>query len=336
MMFRNALLGAGLLCSVMLGLSGRSNALELRLSHQWPESDARHKAARVLAAELKKRVTDISITIHPNSSLKIKPIEQLDAILAGKIELAVYPLPYASAKYPEMSIGLLPGVPSSVETASLLKGTEFETKLQQFCEEKGFHILTWWWVDGGVASRSSEVTGPASIKGLRARGGGEFDTLLTAAGASALNMPSSDVGTEMAANRLDVVLSSFESFMSFRVTEQAKFATFGGYGIWVAFSPVIISKSVWDSLGDYERQALEESAKASNIYFEATQREAQEAAAEAFTRAGAKVHELSFEEYAAWLHVARDSAWKRYQAVSPRAAELFAAMLQSFVDSGRR
>ena len=187
-----------------------------------------------------------------------------------------------------------------------------------------------------MASRASEVTGPASIKGLRARGGGEFDTLLTAAGASALNMPSSDVGTEMAANRLDVVLSSFESFMSFRVTEQAKFATFGGYGIWVAFSPVIISKSIWDGLGDYERQALKESAKASNIYFEATQREAQEVAAEPFTRAGAKVHELSFEEYAAWLHVARDSAWKRYQAVSPRAAELFAAMLQSFIDSGRR
>jgi len=110
MMFRKALLGAGLLCSMMLGLSARSNALELRLSHQWPESDARHKAARVLAAELKKRGTDVSISIHPNSSLKIKPIEQLEAILAGKIELAVYPLPYASAKIPEMSIGLLPGV----------------------------------------------------------------------------------------------------------------------------------------------------------------------------------------------------------------------------------
>ena len=140
----------------------------------------------------------------------------------------------------------------------------------------------------------------------------------------------------MAANKLDVVLSSFESFMSFHVTEQAKFATFGGYGIWVAFSPVIISKTVWDDLADDERQALEEAARASDIYFEATQREASEAAVEAFTKAGAKVHELSFEEYAAWLHIARDSSWKKYQAVSPRAAELFAAMLQSFVDSGKR
>ena len=48
------------------------------------------------------------------------------------------------------------------------------------------------------------------------------------------------------------------------------------------------------------------------------------------------MRELTFEEYAAWLHVARDSSWKKYQAISPQAAELFAAMLQSFIDSGKR
>src|SRR5262249_62067264 len=132
--------------------------------------------------------------------------------------------------------------------------------------------------------------------------------------------------------QLDVAMPSLGAFMSFGLTEQAKFATLGGYGIWVTFPPVIISKAVWDSLTDDERQALEEAARASNIYFEATQREAQESAIEAFSKAGAKVREFSFEEYAAWLHIARDSSWKKYQSVSPRAAELFAAMLQSFID----
>jgi TRAP-type C4-dicarboxylate transport system substrate-binding protein len=319
-----------------VGLS-QASARELRLSHQWPESDARHKASRVLMAELRKRGTDISITLHPNSSLKIKPVEQYDALLDGRIELAVYPIAYQSAKFPELSIGLLPGVPSSAETASLLKGTPFEEKLQRICEEKGFRILTWWWVGGAVASRAQEFGDPTTVKGLRARGGDRaFDEMLAAAGASILTMPSSEIRPAMEADKLDVAMTSFESFMSFRVTEQAKFATLGGYGIWVTFTPVIISKAVWDSLGDDERQALEEAARASNIYFEATQREAQEAAAEAFSKAGAKVRELSFEEYAAWLHIARDSSWKKYQAVSPRAAELFAAMLQSFIDSGKR
>jgi TRAP-type transport system periplasmic protein len=319
-----------------MGLS-QASARELKLSHQWPESDARHKASRVLMAELRKRGTDISISLHPNSSLKIKPVEQYDALLDGRIELAVYPIAYQSAKFPELSIGLLPGVPSNAETASLLKGTQFEEKLQRICEEKGFRVLTWWWVGGAVASRAQEIGDPTSVKGLRARGGDRaFDEMLAAAGASILTMPSSEIRPAMEADKLDVAMTSFESFMSFRVTEQAKFATLGGYGIWVTFTPVIISKAVWDSLSDDERQALEEAARASNIYFEATQREAQEAAVEAFSKAGAKVRELSFEEYAAWLHIARDSSWKKYQAVSPRAAELFSAMLQSFIDSGKR
>jgi hypothetical protein len=152
-----------------LTLSSGASARDLKLSHQWPESDARHKASRVLMAELRKRGTDLSISIHPNSSLKFKPVEQYDALLEGKIELAVYPIAYQSAKVPEFSIGLLPGVPSNAETASLLKGTPFESKLQKICEEKGFRILTWWWVGGAVASRAQEIAGPDSVKGLRAR-----------------------------------------------------------------------------------------------------------------------------------------------------------------------
>jgi TRAP-type C4-dicarboxylate transport system substrate-binding protein len=288
-------------------------------------------------AELRKRGVDLTISIHPNSSLKIKAVEQYDALVEGKIEMAVYPIAYQSKKFPELSIALLPGVPSNAETASLLKGTQFEDKLQRICEEKGFRILTWWWVGGAVASRVQEVTGPTSVKGLRARGGDRaFDEMLAAAGANILTMPSSEIRAAMEADKLDVALTSFESFMSFRVTEHAKFATLGGNGIWVTFTPVIISKAVWDSLSDDERLALQEAARASNIYFEATQREALESAQEAFTKAGAKIRELTFDEYAAWLHVARDSSWKSYQSISPRAAELFAAMLQSFIDSGKR
>jgi len=326
-----------LFCLAAANTSTPLAARELRLSHQWPETDARHRAARVLVAELRKRGTDVSITIHPNGSLNIKPVEQYDAILEGQIELAVYPVAYASQKIPELSIGLLPGVPSSAEAAGLLKGTEFEDKLQELCAEKGFRILTWWWVGGAVASRAQAIAGPDSVKGLKARGGDRaFDEMLAAAGATVLTMPSSEIRPAMDAGRLDVALTSFESFMSFRVTELAKFATLGGYGIWVTFTPVIISKAVWDSLGPGERQAIEEAAAASDIYFEATQREAEQAAGEAFTKAGAQVRELSFEEYAAWLQIARVSSWKKYQSISPRANELFEVMLRSFINSGKR
>jgi len=90
-----------LVAALVLGMGlSQASARELKLSHQWPESDARHKASRVLMAELRKRGTDISISLHPNSSLKIKPVEQYDALLDGRIELAVYPIAYQSANIP--------------------------------------------------------------------------------------------------------------------------------------------------------------------------------------------------------------------------------------------
>jgi len=102
------------------------------------------------------------------------------------------------------------------------------------------------------------------------------------------------------------------------------------------FTPVLISKTAWDSLKETERRALEEAAAASDIYLEASQRESQETAVEAFTKAGVKVQPLSFEEYAAWLEIARDTAWKNYRAVSPRASDLLDSLLRGFVESSKR
>ena len=318
--------------------SMEADARELRLSHQLPESDARHRAARVLAAELKKRAPDLSIKIFPNSSLKIPPTEQYEAMLEGKIEMTIYPMGYASAKMPELSVVTLPGVPASAEAAGLLKGSEFEEKLQQLCEEKGFRILTWWWFDGGMASRARAVTGPESIKGLTARSGGgnDFNSMLSAAGAKITAMPLTDVRPSMETGKLDVAQNSFELFVSLRFQEFAKFLTVGGYSTLTVFMPVLVSKSVWEDLSDSDRQALDDAAAASNIFLEATQREAQEQAVDVFTKAGVKVQELSFEEYSAWLQVAKDGPWKSYRAVSPRAAELFDTMLRSFIASGNR
>ena len=57
----------GIAAALMLAVMAfaQAQAAELRLSHQWPETDARHRAARVLAAEIKKRGVDLVITLIP-------------------------------------------------------------------------------------------------------------------------------------------------------------------------------------------------------------------------------------------------------------------------------
>jgi len=338
MMFRKAWLSSIVLCAAAVMLATAGSARELRLSHQLPESDARHRAAKVLAAELRKRVPDLVVRIHPNASLVSDPPKQYEAMLEGKIEMAIYPMGYASAKFPELSIVTLPGIPTNAELAGILKGSEFEEQLQRLCEEKGFRILTWWWLDGGMASRSRAVTGPGSIKDLNARSGGgnDFNAMLQAAGARIATMPLSEVRGAIETGKLDVAQNSFETFVSYRFYETAKFVTVGGYSTLTVFTPVLISKTAWDSLKETERRALEEAAAASDIYLEASQRESQETAVEAFTKAGVKVQPLSFEEYAAWLEIARDTAWKNYRAVSPRASDLLDSLLRGFVESSKR
>lgn len=91
-MLRKVLACAVVLLSAAMVLTAQSSARELRLSHQLPESDARHRAARVLAAELKKRVPDLTVTVHPNASLVSDPPQQYEALLEGKIEMAIYPM----------------------------------------------------------------------------------------------------------------------------------------------------------------------------------------------------------------------------------------------------
>jgi TRAP-type C4-dicarboxylate transport system substrate-binding protein len=337
MMIRHALCAA-VLCSALMLLAERSSARELRLSHQYPETDARHRAAKVLAAELRKRVPDLVVRIYPNASLVSDPPSQYEAMQQGKIDMAIYPMGYASAKFPELSVVTLPGVPASAEAASVLKGSEFEEQLQLLCEEKGFRILTWWWLDGGIAGRTRPITGPSSIRGMVARSGGgkEFNGVLAAAGANIAPIALSEVRPMMAAGKLDVAQNSFETLVSFRFQEVAKFVTVGDYSTITAFIPILIAKASWDSLKETERQALEEAAAASDIYLEASQREAREDAVEVFTKAGVKVQPLAYEDYAAWVQIAKDTAWKNYRAVSPRASEMLDSLLRGFMESSKR
>jgi TRAP-type C4-dicarboxylate transport system substrate-binding protein len=125
--------------------------------------------------------------------------------------------------------------------------------------------------------------------------------------------------------------------VSYRFYEAAKFVTVGGsYSTLAVFTPIIISKTAWEGLNEGERQALEEAATLANLFFDAGQREAQETAVETFTKAGVNVQPLSFEEYAAWLELAKTTAWKSYREVSPRASDLLDSLLRSFINSGPR
>jgi TRAP-type C4-dicarboxylate transport system substrate-binding protein len=335
---RSVLLGAIILLAAMPS-GGVAGSQELRISHQFAaEIDSRDRAARLFVAEALKRAPHLKLSLHPDSALKIKPVEQLDAMVSGELAMSVYPLAYAVPKIPEFAITSFPFVPADLDMAARLKDTLFNQRLQALAEQHGVRILTWWWLPGGLASREREIGGPQTVVGMNLRlPDASVERMFRLAGArSAPFVPSPEMREALRDGRLDGVFTSLESLVGFRVYEQAKWATIGGLGNFMSMQPLLISKSIWDGLTVDEKQALEEAAEASNAYFESTQREAEHKVIEAFTKAGARIHRLDIEEYESWTKLAKDTVWPEYRKLSPTADTLFVTLLTSLIRSGER
>jgi TRAP-type C4-dicarboxylate transport system substrate-binding protein len=312
-------------------------AKEFNISHQWPaEVDARDRAARIFVREVEARLANFSFRIHPELSLKMKAEQQFDALQSAKLDMSVYPLPYAVKKIPEFSLAVLPGLFPSVDAARALKNSKVSDQLQDIANANGVHILAWWWVPGGFATRNREIAGPETVRGLRLRGGDPlFDLMLSKAGATPVELTSNELYAAMQSGKLDGTLTSYETFVSAKIYEHAKFFTAGSPGIWMFATPLLISKAVWDGLSEQEQEAFEAAAEVSEEFFAQTQKDAERKFIETFTRAGAKYHRFTYQEYLAWLRLAQQTAWKEYFALSPKTESMLLEVVQTMLDVAR-
>jgi TRAP-type C4-dicarboxylate transport system substrate-binding protein len=306
--------------ALILG-AGASQARELKISHQWPEgTDARDRAARVFAKEVETRAPHLTLKIYPRLSLNIEATKQFDALQSGELDMSVYVPPYAVKKVPEFSLAVLPGLYPSLDDVRELRGSKLLKHLQAVANKNGVHIVAWWWVPGGFVNTKREIAGPDTVRGLKLRGGDPlFDLMLEKAGAIPVALTSDRLYTAMQSGEIDGTLTSYETFVSTKIYEHAKFFTVGSPGIWMFLNSLMISKKVWDSLSETDRAAFDAAAEISEEYFASAQRDAEERFIAVFTKAGARERRFSHEDYLAWLHLAQETAWRQYLAISPDA-----------------
>lgn len=316
-------------------LSSGAVATTLRISHQFEaEVDARDRGARLIATEAAKRAPGLAITVHPKSSLGIKPDDVFAAVVDGRVEMAVLPLFYASPQVPELAITLLPGMPADITQAKLLKGTGFHRRLQALCESKGFRIVSWWWLKGGIVSSQPEVASIDDMQGVSVRSGDPiFDEMFERVGGTPVVMPSTEIVPAMKAGKLELAQASIESLLSMKMDAVAKSAVIGGNALYVSLHPVIVSTKVWNGLTPAERKAIEEAADLADAEFQKSQEAIEAQAIAKFTAAGVKVRKMEFKEYETWLQLAFETSWASYRKRSPVAEELLASMMQSLMDA---
>ncbi|NYT38635.1 ABC transporter substrate-binding protein [Allopusillimonas soli] len=308
--FRYAALAA------VLAVAGTASAeTTLRASHQFPggQGDPRDEMVQIIAREVAKADVGLKIQVFPGSSL-YKATEQWGAITRGQLDMAAFPLDYASGRVPQFSATLMPGLVRNYDHAERLNKSPFMQDIKKLVEDKGAIVIADAWLAGGFASKKECITSPDTIKGQVIRAAGPaFEKMLAAAGASISSMPSSEIYTAMQTGVLDATNTSNSSFVSYRIYEQVKCLTAPGENaLWFMYEPVIMSKKVYDGLEPKQQEAIMAAAKKAEAYFDAESRKGEQKMVDIFKKAGVEVVTMSADDYAAWMKVAEDSSYKDF------------------------
>ncbi len=297
----------------------------LKASHQWPggKGDARDEMVQMIAREVEKANVGLKIQVYPGASL-VKPKEQWGALTKGQIDIAAFPLDYASGRHAEFSATLMPGLVRNHERAQRMNNSDFMKDIKAIIEKAGVKVISDAWLAGAFASKKDCITSPDTIKGQVTRAAGPaFEQMLVAAGASISSMPSSEIYTGMQTGVLDAANTSSGSFVSYRLYEQVSCLTApGANALWFMYEPILMSKRTFDSLTPEQQKAIMEAGKKAEEYFLGEAKKLDDKMVDVFKKAGVKISEMSKEDYDAWLDIAKKSSYKQFAEKVPNGQQL--------------
>lgn len=291
----------------------------LKISHQFPASqgddgDFRDRLARKFAADVEKRTNgQLKFEIYPSNSL-VKTFSQFGALRKGALDMSVLPLAYGGGEVPEVNIGLMPTLVTSYEQGLRWKNEPIGKEFSRIVEEKGIKIVTWVWQAGGIASAKGALLNPDDAKGMKLRGGSkEMDMMLNAAGAAITNVPSNEIYSAMQSGVLDGAVTSSTSLISFRLQEVSKALTAGRkYTFWFMFEPLLISKSVYDSLKPEHQKAIMEVGAGLEKFGMEEARKDDDRVVEVYSKVGSKVVDMDQAAFSKWRKIAEETAFKDF------------------------
>jgi TRAP-type C4-dicarboxylate transport system substrate-binding protein len=291
----------------------------LKISHQFPAStgadgDFRDQLARKFGEEVEKRTKgQIKVEVYPASSL-VKTFAQFGALRKGALDMSVLPLAYGGGEVPEVNLGLMPALITSYEQGLRWKDAPIGKEWSKLVEDRGIKIVTWVWQAGGLASLAKPVVAPDDAKGMKIRGGSkEMDMMLKGAGAAITNVPSNEIYSAMQSGVLDGALTSSTSLITFRLYETGKNVTSARKNtFWFMFEPLVISKSVFDSLTKEQQQAVMEAGAGLEKFALDAAKADDIRMAEVYAKNGAKVFDMDDAAFAKWRTIAQETAWEDF------------------------
>ncbi len=318
--------------ALVLSPKAYAGPMVLKVSHQFASGDVRDLMGRVFGDEVTKRTNgQIKFRHYPAQSL-FKAKDQWDAMRKGGLDMAVFPLDYASGKVPQFSITLMPCTVTNIKQGLSWRTKPIGKKVEALMEKNGVKNLVWAWFDGGIGSEVRQIKVPADVAGTKLRAAGKkFEYMMRAAGASITSMPSSETYHALATGVLDTMLTSSASFVTYRLYEVLKYINVPrDYSIWYMSENLCISKKTWDRLTpDQQKVFLEVAEWMEEAWIYQNFKTLVDRLIESYTKAGVQIHYMTEPEFNEWLEFAKKTAWKEFAETVEGGQELLNLALQA-------
>jgi TRAP-type C4-dicarboxylate transport system substrate-binding protein len=315
---------AGTVLAVLLSASAQAETT-LKISHQFPggKGDVRDDMAQIVAKAAKDANVGLDVQVYPGASL-FKPNDQWNAMVSGQLDMAVFPLDYASGKVPVFSATLMPGLIRSQERAKRINKSQFMKDIRAEIEKRGVMVLSDAWFAGGVAAKGGCILKPDDLKGRKFRAAGPtFAGMWEMAGASIVSPPSNEIYNAFQTGVVNATDTSLSTFASMRLYEVADCLTApGDNALWFMYQPLLMSKKSFDKLDKKQQDVIIAAGKKAQDYFESKADSINKDAIKAFEDHKAKVVSLSDADYAAWLAVAKKSSYAQFAKDVPNGQKL--------------
>jgi TRAP-type C4-dicarboxylate transport system substrate-binding protein len=297
----------------------------LKASHQFPggKHDVRDDMVLMIAKEAKDANVGLNIQVYPGASL-IKPKEQWNAMVNGQLDIALFPLDYASGKVPAFGATLMPGLIRSQDRAKRINNSAFMKQMRAEIDKHGVMVLSDAWFAGAMASKNGCITKPEDMKGRKFRSAGiTFADMWRTAGASIVSPPSNEIYNAFQSgviNGTDTSLGSFQSMRLYEVTDCLTAP--GNNALWFMYEPVLMSKKSFNKLNKKQQAAIIAAGKKAQAFYEGKADQVNEEAIKAFKDHKVKVVSLNDAEYKAWLEVAKKSSYADFAKKVPNGQKL--------------
>jgi TRAP-type C4-dicarboxylate transport system substrate-binding protein len=304
-------------------LGTAAGAETLKLSHQWSESDVRHKVAQMIADDVAAADVDLNIQIFPNQTL-FKAREQYTPLSRGQLDMTVLPLSYAGGQQPAYNLTLMPGLVKNLEHGARLSESPFMGKIEEIMAGDDVKVLVHGYLAGGFGSNEGCITKPADVQGVTIRAAGKaFEEMLAGAGASIASMASSEIYSALQTGVLDAANTSSESFLSYRLYEQLEcYTPAGDTALWFMYQPLLINKTTFENLTPEQQQALTEASQKAEAFYLEEGKKGDELTTEAFRKAGVEIAEMTPEDFKEWQELAKTTSYPAFAASMEGGQEL--------------